>query len=365
VKLLDRAAESGNDPLPEWRLANRGRKSVKTTIASLAHPKERARSPRSDLLDGHQMTVALRKPQPSPPSATSRIEAARLALEESNRKLAELNERRNQCLLKDDNAGAVELGIELANLRLTTRAHEDKIALLREAAAREEQERRAQEKEAQIGKIEKLLAGRDVAGRELADAVAAADRAFRKVIDIGVEAQAEWNWPPSDIPACLLSHAAISHALQAEMYRIGGRPMLGGGQVEAPHAGIHFPGARVPRHELVNLQEKIVPLTAVLQEATAHASNIMRGKRLDTEVDVAVSAPATNGNAGTVPVSNDQGESPSRTPARERLGVLLKQQAELAEDPTREAEYRDVIAALTQAQDEVTAEQKVGAQQHG
>jgi hypothetical protein len=295
------------------------------------------------------MVTPARKSQSASPSATSRIETAQAALEQANAKLAELIERRNQCLLKDDNAGAVELGIELANLRLTTRAHEDKIALLREAAAREEQERRVQEKAALIEQIEKMLAGRDVAGWELADAVAAADRAFRKLIDVGAELQNMWSWPASDVPAILLSPAAIVHALGGEMYRIGARPKVGGGQVEphGVHAGVNFPGARVPRHELVNLPERIPSLTAILQQATAHASNILRGVRSSAEVEVPVSASApVNGNTVLF------------TTAQERLASLLKKQAELAEDPAREAEYHGVVAEIVEAQAAVTAEQQ-------
>jgi hypothetical protein len=48
------------------------------------------------------------------------------------------------------------------------------------------------------------------------------------------------------------------------------------------------------------------------------------------------------------------------TAAEQRLGALLKKQAELAEDPAREAEYNDVVAALARVQDEIAAE-KLGA----
>ena len=127
--------------------------------------------------------------------------------------------------------------------------------------------------------------------------------------------------------------------------------MLLGGQVEphGVHAGVNFPGAKVPRFELTHLPEKIAPLTAVLQQATAHASNILRGKRPTGPVDIAVPAfvPAMNG----VP----------RSEAQERLAGLLKRQAELAEDPTREAEYFDTIAQIAAAQAAVSAEQQAGA----
>jgi hypothetical protein len=128
--------------------------------------------------------------------------------------------------------------------------------------------------------------------------------------------------------------------------------MLGGGPVEAPHAGIHFPGAKVPRVELTHLREKITPLTAVLQQATEHASNIMRGVRPSAQVDAPVSAPApaVNGNA-------------VRTTAQERLDGLLVRLAELSKDPAREREYFDCVGLVAVAQAAVTAEQAMGAQE--
>jgi hypothetical protein len=281
-------------------------------------------------------------------TATTRLGAAELALTEATRRIGELTEQRNQCLLRDADGEAVELATEIENLRRLADGHRDKIKLLQDAARVEEEERRVKEKTGLIERIEKKLAARDSAGKELADAVAAADRAFRKLIDVGLEVTAAWNWPPSEVPACLLSHGAIAAALTHEMYRIGGRPMLGGGQVEAPHAGIHFPGAKPPRHELVHLREKIVPLTTVLKEATAHASNILRGKRPGAQVDVSVSAPspapAANGNGGP------------RTAPQESLGKLVERQRQMVEDGTADGpEYKALIDQIAQAQAAVSA----------
>jgi hypothetical protein len=311
------------------------------------------------------MAAPAARKEPAPPSASDRLATAQAALAEANAKLAELNARRNECLLKDDIPGAIELGAQIASLKLAAEAHADRIAQLREKAAQEDQARRAQERERVIESVEQKLAARDAVGRELADSVAAADRVFRKLIDIGVEVQAAWPWPPSDIPACLLNAAAISHALSGELYRIGGRPWFGGGQVEphGSHAGINFPGAKAPRFELTHLPERIPALTTALAEATAHASNIMRGKRPSGQVDVPV---ATNGNAnaapitngGDAPVASGQQDEPARTARADRkLGALLRKlaelEADLPKDPARKAEYDDVVAAIAQ----VTAEQ--------
>ena len=229
---------------------------------------------------------------------------------------------------------------------------------LKAQAEKEANERRVREREGLIKKIEKRLAERDSAGAELADAIAAADRAFRKLIDIGVEVQAAWSWPASDVPAILASHSAISAALSHEIYRIGGRPMVGGGQVEPHgiHAGVHFPGGRVPRYELTHLQERIPSLTAALQQATAHASSILRGKRPSASPDIAAPAPAP------VPVTNGDGEPVQRSEAEQRRGHLLRRMAVLSEDSTRESEYDAVVAALVKVDAEIAAEKRVETQ---
>jgi hypothetical protein len=129
--------------------------------------------------------------------------------------------------------------------------------------------------------------------------------------------------------------------------------MLGGGQVEKPHAGIHFPGARCPRHELVHLPEKIIPLPDVLKQASEHASNIMRGIK-STNGGLETSAPAVNG-----------GET-VRSPAEQRLGALLKKQAAMVEDTSvDEAAYARLVSEIAEAQAEVTATKQIGAQHGG
>jgi hypothetical protein len=294
-------------------------------------------------------------------SLTEKLATAQAAIEEANRKLAELNARRNEYLLEDNDTEAIRLQGQIDTLTLEVRARRDKAQLLAESVREEERERRAKEREGQIERIEKKLAERDSAGIELADAVAAADRAFRKLIDVGAEIQNLWNWPASDVPACLLSHSAISAVLSHELYRVGGREKYGGGLVEKHgiHAGINIPGARVPRYELTHLREQIVPLTAVLKQASEHASNIMRGKKLSTPADVAAAVP--------VPATNGQNEPPPRSPAEQERDVALQELIRLAKDdsPQGELRYKAQLERVRQVEDTVASEQRVGAQGHG
>jgi hypothetical protein len=122
--------------------------------------------------------------EPAPPSAMDRLTATQAALAETDSKIAELDQQRNQCLLQDDNAGAIELGIKITGLKLEVRAHEDKLNLLRSLAEKEAAARRAQERQAQIEAIEAKLELRDTAMKEVASAVKALATAAEKAITI-------------------------------------------------------------------------------------------------------------------------------------------------------------------------------------
>jgi hypothetical protein len=298
------------------------------------------------------MAAQARK-EPAPPSASDRLASAQAALADVNRRISELVEQRGKLLLDDNDSEAIRLGSEIDALHQAAKAHEDKIRLLRAAAEQEAAERRAREREGLVTRIEDKLAARDAVGRELQDAVAAADRAFRKLIDLGNEAQQLWGWPESDIPACLLSSTAIAHALSGELYRVGGRERYGGGQAEPHgiHAGVNFPGAKPPRYELTHLREQITPFITVLQQASEHASNIMRGRRPSAQADVPVSAPASAINGVEVP---------HRSEAEARLAYLLRQQATLAEDvsPQGEEAYARCVHEIVEAQAAVSAESR-------
>jgi hypothetical protein len=288
-------------------------------------------------------------------SATVRIEAARAELEQANARLAELDQSRNAALLADDTATAISLGIELASLKLAAGAHADKIQLLRSLVEKEAAERRGQERARVVEGIEKKLADRDAAGAELADAIKKADVAFRKMVDVGQAIIGLWPWQSPDTHAALLTPNGVATAIMHEIYRVGARPRLFGGQ-DKSGAGIDFPGGRCPDHRLANLQEKIKPMTAVCAEASALASSIMRTGRSTgyvepPTVDVAIS-------------TNGQGEPPQRTEAEQRLSALLVEMARLAEDPAAEQRYLEVVSEVACTQAEVTAEQKIGAQ-HG
>jgi hypothetical protein len=302
------------------------------------------------------MAAIARKPQLAPPSATGRIDAAQAALGEANRELAELTEKRNAALLKDDNAAAIELGVGIANLKLAARAHEDKIALLREQAAREEQARREKERETQIGKIEATIEQRDKAMDEVATAIKQLATASERAIKLSREVVAAWTWHAHDLPAALLTPPSIITSISHESYRLSYHPRRYGGMDTDPLAGSMLPGSRCPRLENMELPERTRPLVDVVRDASEFAKRFLRtGKGSAT-----VEATETNVSVAT----NGQGEPLPRTEAEQKLGALLRRQHELSEDvsPQGEQEYRRIVSEIARVQDEITATKQMESQ---
>jgi hypothetical protein len=291
-------------------------------------------------------------------SPANRLEAARRDHVEANNQIGALEAERNLALLADKDAEAARLDGELEALRRLARGYRDKIGLLEAEAERSEAERRVKEHASLIGRIEKKLAERDAAGAELQVAITKCDELFRCMVELSRAVDAAWPWPASDRPPLLLPSGAIRAAIEHELFRVGARPMLLGGQ-DQDGAGLNFPGGRCPKLEWTGIPDHIPALTAVLREASQHASRLMRsGKGTashDFAAPVVVVAKPTNGataHPATPPASTSPPPADNRTPAQARLAALLQKQAELASDdtPAGEAAYRAVVAEIASIQ---------------
>jgi hypothetical protein len=288
-------------------------------------------------------------PAPARKSAAGRIEAAQAALEQANRDLAALQEQRDAALLADQTGRAIELGIQITNLKLTAKAHEDKIVLLREQAAEEARAVREKERAAQISKIEAKIDLRDKALGDVAAAITQLAAASEKAISLGREVISSWSWASHDQPAALLTPTSIMTAIAHESYRVSYRARKYGGQ-DAPSAGQMLPGSRSPRLEWAEAPERVRPMAEVVREASSFAKQFLRTGKGSAGVEVAVAMPAINGGP--------------RTEAEARLASLLKRQIELAEDMSLqgEREYERVVEQIAAVQAEITAEQQVESQ---
>jgi hypothetical protein len=216
-----------------------------------------------------------------------------------------------------------------------------------EKARAAEAERIAREKLGLIDRIEAKFGERDSAVAELADAVKQADALFRRVCSLSREVDSAWPWQPHDRVAIGLPPGSILQALRHEIFRVGGRPHLLGGQDRDPEAGLDYPGGISPKLELKGTPHLVRPMVDVFREAAECASGIMRTGRSTSGATISFTTP----EAG-VPAALRK-DPPPLTPAQQRLAELLRRQAELAAadpSPENEAAYQDCVSQIADAQ---------------
>jgi hypothetical protein len=242
------------------------------------------------------------------------------------------------------------LDVEIRRLETLAGRHQERIALLEKAAGEAEKERRVREKASLIQRVEKKVCDeRQAAAIEIRDGIAKADAGLRKLIAIARDAQAAWPWQGHELAPCLLSPSAIVTAVTHELYKQGARPRLFGGLDTKFDAGIHFPGGKSPRLELAGIPDRIPSLVDVIAEASALASNIMRGK--------AAAPPATPMAAPADPPSPSTDSTaaeaePQRTVEQHTYAELLRRADEFAADITEEGEkkYLAIMAQIPAAE---------------
>jgi hypothetical protein len=309
-----------------------------------------------------------------PKSAATRLAAEQAAQESAARRIAEAHTQRNAALDADEDSRAAELLAEIRQLELIATGHTDKIRRLQEAAEREATEEQARRHAAHIKRVEKKLTELREHGTELALAVATGEAKFREMIDTIGEIQTMWPFQAHNLVAAFLTPGRIVEILQYELYRIGARPMLLGGQREGPQAGLNYPGGKDPRIELMGQPNLIEPFTSVLERGTKLASEIMRTGRSTANVNGAPAPVAAVPPAVEIPAAPAAASQPNgnpfdasgaavreRTPSEERLGSLLAEMARLADDisPEGEAKYLRIQEEVAAVQDQINAERGV------
>ena len=95
-----------------------------------------------------------------PKVAANRLEQARADLAEADERIREVEGKRREALLRDNDTEAAKLDTELEQLRRLARGHGDKIGLLEAAAADEENAARVREHESLISRVERKLSER-------------------------------------------------------------------------------------------------------------------------------------------------------------------------------------------------------------
>jgi len=279
------------------------------------------------------MAVAARK-QPSPAEIKREIDVATLRLQQAERARVQYAEASVTNPKEIANYRRADEDVKLAQGEITRLGMALRSAEERARAA--DAERVAKDRAAQIDRIEEKLAARDQVGAELAAAVKIADEAFHKLITIGRDIAAELP-SPVDPATCLLSVSAIVRATQHELFRVGRKPRLYGGQDEIGVAD--FPGGAAPSITVLNEPGKVPALTEELAAASGYLLRALRSGG-------AIVTPAT---------------SRPLSAAESQLADLHRRQAELAESPDADAEYAAIVNEIAALSAEIEAE-KAGAQ---
>jgi hypothetical protein len=274
------------------------------------------------------------------------LEDSRQLLSDTNSQVEKLRRQRaNELRGAADNGELDKLDAEIQRLELLASRHAERIKLLEAEAAEAEAQRRVKEKEALIERIEKKANAREAAALEIAEGIAKADAGLRKLLETARDLQAGWGWQAHDLPAILVSPSAIVTAIQHELFRLGARPLLGGG-MDRPGAGVNFPGGKAPRLEIAGLPNSVPALVERMKEASA--SKIMRSGKSTADV---------------VPADTPKpGEPRERTSTEMELSQLLQKQSQLASDisPAGEAAYQNICAEIARVSALVEADKKMG-----
>jgi hypothetical protein len=275
--------------------------------------------------------------------AATILSEAQQELVETNAKLSDTGRRRDQLLLAGDERGLDAIEVELANLQKAAVRQADRIRLLEEQARQEEAAAVVKRRADLTVRFEKKLAEADRDADELQTLVAAAEKKFRRIIELRSDARAAWpiadshaNAAAGTAEGAALSGGAVAKLLQFEFYRVGARPFLGGRPGEI--AEQNFPGAVCPRNEWRGMPEKILPFADALRAASKFAVDMMRGK-----LDPLAALPPV-----TATTDEPTASGPVRSEQQERIAELLKQQAILAADmsPEGEVKYQAVVAQI-------------------
>jgi hypothetical protein len=286
-------------------------------------------------------------------SVESPLGRARAALSATDAELAALLAARAEALAAD----AMELDGEIAAKERLRKVQLDKVGLRQAEAERAAAEQRAAQKAETIAGIEVLLAQRDAAGSQLAAHVEGADQCFVRLVELGREIRAKWQFAPHDANPAMLTEAAIAAAIPHEFFRLTARPHPLGGKIVTDSLPSFPAASKAERFEDAQRPEAIKPLAKKLEVASALASRVMR-EGFSTNKLSAIPSSASPGDAGqSAPAANAIEPLPSVSPIRAapnpELSKLLARQNQLASrdmSPDDEAEYAangEAIKALS------------------
>jgi hypothetical protein len=272
-----------------------------------------------------------------------KLTAAQERLIEIECQIAGLRDKRRAKLLANDSAALI-VGVDrqIDDFQALARIEADRIEGLAEEIRKQEVAAVIKQKEAKIARIERTLAGSIETARELEQTIGRAIELFHAIVKKRVETLPVFQLGDSEVALATNSHegaaltaSSVAALLSFELFRQGHRVVT---VSDVPVTEPSWPKPLCPRMDLQLTPEKIPSLSTALARASRYAVSLMRGGR----------APSL--------LAETPGET--RSPAQVKLADLLKRQAELAADPSREAEYMELMKEITTLTDTTEAERQ-------
>jgi hypothetical protein len=271
---------------------------------------------------------------PAVPATETPLDRARASLATTAAELGQIARARDAALLADDDVEVARLDDEIVRLQKVQRTLGDKVAVMVREAERVAAEQAVLAREEQILKVERLFVERDAAVADLRDHLDAAEVAYRRVHALGAEARAGWQWPHGTSGGTMTTGTDLFFATQSYLYKIGSR--AGGADSDA---GPRFPGGKSPRIEDMNQPGSLPDIVHQFQEASRHASNAMRGAKLDA-APVGGASPAFDGQSDAPVTERLPQTSPLRAKANPELAQVLSRMNALASRQMSEDDER-------------------------
>ena len=224
---------------------------------------------------------------PAPKKAAALVAETERELADTNRRIEELRDKREQALLADNSTALDAIELTVSRLQRTAQRQQERLRLLQAQAEDEEQAAVQKRRQALRERFAKKLAEADQAAVELQETVARMVTLFRKITGIREDARAAWpisdshlNAAAGAIEGACLSGSAIKALLSYEFYRQSADPFLGG--VPGERRQPSLPGATSPRIDQQLNPSAIKPFADALKQASAFAVDAMQNRTRST-----------------------------------------------------------------------------------
>jgi hypothetical protein len=226
------------------------------------------------------MSMAMRKPAPEPSDEVPRPEEIRERLEAARARISELLVEQQRAAADSFSAEGEERYQKIIAEMASTSGEVDRLeaalaGMQRQAEEKASAEQRAVQQELR-DRVAKLLDRRVDAARKFEASIRAAVAALGELSSLSNDAYAAW---PGPSPPDVLGQTEITHLISHELFRLGVKPMVTGGISPGRYRPPDLPAPKSPGFEYTDQPERVPALVGSIEQANAHAKNILEGGR--------------------------------------------------------------------------------------